>query len=115
MKAQLLTLIVLFTIVSCKTSSQEFESKTDPLIGTWKIEKRVINFNNSTSRESKINDCTKEIRYSYYPDGTLKFKMVKEDRKTGNCIEDSFLWTGNWSKLNGGGYKTKHIHTYPKG
>jgi len=116
MKAQFLFLTVLFTIISCKNDSKISTSEVDPLIGTWKIETSITNHSNGTKMEQTLNDCTKKIRHTYNSDGTLSFKMVREDLKTSECIERApDFWTGKWNKLKKGRYKTTHVHKYPKG
>lgn len=107
-------LVLLFTTVlfiSCKDSS----TPTDPIIGTWKLEKKYYVYSGGVQKEDTLSDCNKRIRYTYNADGTLEYQLFLFD-KDGTCKETAKdFWVGNWKQINEYQYQLNHTRTFPTG
>jgi hypothetical protein len=91
----------------------EFESSTDPIIGTWKSIKTVYSFSDRPNEEVIILGCFAHSRWTYRQNGNLNFKRFKEDKKTKACIEQpNDHWTGTWKKSDQNVYVTNHSVKY---
>ncbi|WP_442266805.1 lipocalin family protein [Tenacibaculum sp. ZS6-P6] len=95
MKKLLSIAAALLLAVSC---SDDDNTVTDPIIGTWKLEKQVTQDNGQTIDET--NECTKKSTLVFNSDGTTTSEFYGGTDAT-NCNSDG-VDKGTW-KSNGSG------------
>jgi hypothetical protein len=109
--------LLILLICSFLFSFESSENNTsDPLVGTWKIDKLIINYSDGREVETDLSDCTLRRRYSFFSEGTLNYKMTTIDKETGECImRSNEFWTGTWDSWSRNIYITKNVTTFPSG
>ena len=83
------------------TSCRKDEDNTDPLIGTWKIEKWVVHYGDGTEEVSTPDSC--ESRSTLVFENT-KFTATEFFLENNNCINDissgTYTFSNNILKYN---------------
>ena len=101
MKKTILILTVVFTafLSSCK-KDEETTPTQDPVIGTWKLDRRT-----SGGVESNLNDCEKTSTAAFTED-TVTFTWYSEETVGGNTsCNQSDITNFTWENLGNSNYK----------
>lgn len=88
--------IVSLTFTSCSKDDSEDQSKTDPIIGKWKVIEQIYDGENI-----EIEECTAKEIAEFKSDGTL---LVENYKKKEDSCEFDEIFGGTWKNQGNGKY-----------